>query len=484
MNNSLVAFALFFSIFGILLTTSSSFVQTSDAAMYKVTSGGSLNIILQPTPFPVIKGSQTNLKVSFDQKGSSAVQAQVDYDLTIMKDENQVFQLSSQAGHPNQPLHTTEGIVTIPYNFQQEGTYVINITVYGFLFHPIKPETAQFAMVVARGGSLNVILQPSPFPVIKGSQTNLKVSFDQKGSSALQPHVDYDLTIMKDGKQVFQLSNSTGYPNQPLHTTEGVVTIPYTFQQEGTYVINITVYGFLFHPIKPETAQFTMVVARGGSLNIILQPTPFPVIKGSQTNLKVSFDQKGSSAVQAQVDYDLTIMKDGKQVFQLSSQAGHPNQPLHTTEGVVTIPYTFQQEGTYVINITVYGFLFHPIKPETAQFTMVVARGGSLNIILQPTPFPVIKGSQTNLKVSFDQKGSSAAQPHVDYDLTIMKDGKQVFQLSNSTGYPNQPLHTTEGVVTIPYTFQQVGTYVINITVYGFLFHPIKPETAQFTMVV
>ncbi len=85
MNNSLVAFALFFSIFGILLTTSSSFVQTSDAAMYKVTSGGSLNIILQPTPFPVIKGSQTNLKVSFDQKGSSAVQAQVDYDLTIMR---------------------------------------------------------------------------------------------------------------------------------------------------------------------------------------------------------------------------------------------------------------------------------------------------------------------------------------------------------------------------------------------------------------
>jgi hypothetical protein len=260
MNISLVAFALFFSIFWILLTTSSTFVQTSDAAMYKVTSGGSLNVILQPSPFPVIKGSQTNLKVSFDQKGSSEVQPHVDYDLTIMKDGKQVFQLSSQAGHPNQPLHTTEGVVTIPYAFQQEGTYVINITVYGILFHPIKPETAQFTMVVARGGSLNVILQPSPFPVIKGSQTNLKVSFDQKGSSAVQPHVDYDLTIMKDSKQVFQLSNSTGYPNQPLHTTEGVVTIPYTFQQEGTYVINITVYGFLFNPITPETAPFTINV--------------------------------------------------------------------------------------------------------------------------------------------------------------------------------------------------------------------------------
>ena len=113
MNISLVAFTLFFSIFGILLTPSSTFVQTSNAAMYKVTSGGSLDVILQPSPFPVIKGSQTNLKVSFDQKGSSAVQPHVDYDLTIMKDGKQVFQLSSQAGYPNQPLILLK--VSLPY---------------------------------------------------------------------------------------------------------------------------------------------------------------------------------------------------------------------------------------------------------------------------------------------------------------------------------------------------------------------------------
>jgi hypothetical protein len=147
MNSSLVAFALFISIFGILLTASSTFVHTL-GAMYKVTSGGSLNVILQPSPFPVIKGSQTNLKVSFDQKGSSAVQAHVDYDLTIMKDDKQVFKLSSQAGYPNQPLHTAEGVASIPYTFQQAGTYIINITVYGFLFNPIKPETAQFTISV------------------------------------------------------------------------------------------------------------------------------------------------------------------------------------------------------------------------------------------------------------------------------------------------------------------------------------------------
>jgi len=148
MNSTVVAFALVVNIFGILLTTSSTYAQTSGVAMNKVTSGGSLNVNLQPSPSPVVKGSQTNLKVSFDQKGSSAVQPHIDYDLTIMKDGKQVFQASALAGHPNQPLHTAEGVVTIPYTFQQQGGYVMNITVYGILFNPIRPETAEFPISV------------------------------------------------------------------------------------------------------------------------------------------------------------------------------------------------------------------------------------------------------------------------------------------------------------------------------------------------
>ena len=148
MNSTVVAFALVVNIFGILLATSSTYAQTSGVAMNKVTSGGSLNVNLQPSPSPVVKGSQTNLKVSFDQKGSSAVQPHIDYDLTIMKDGKQVFQASALAGHPNQPLHTAEGVVTIPYTFQQQGGYVMNITVYGILFNPIRPETAEFPISV------------------------------------------------------------------------------------------------------------------------------------------------------------------------------------------------------------------------------------------------------------------------------------------------------------------------------------------------
>ncbi len=150
MNRTVVALALFVNFFGILLTTSSTYAQTPGASMNKLTSGGSLNVILQQSPFPIVKGSQTNLKVSFDQKGNSTVQPHIDYDLTIMKDGKQccVFQASVLVGHPIQPLHTAEGVVTIPYTFQQQGGYLMNITVYGILFNPIRPETAQFPIGV------------------------------------------------------------------------------------------------------------------------------------------------------------------------------------------------------------------------------------------------------------------------------------------------------------------------------------------------
>jgi hypothetical protein len=149
MNSTVIAFVIITGILSILTPSSTYAAITSAGTMNKATSGGSLNVMLQPTPNPLVKGTQTNFKVSFDQKGSTAVQPHIDYDLAITKDGKQVFQASALAGHPNQPLHTAEGIVTIPYTFQQQGAYIMNITVYGILFNPIKPEVAQFPISVS-----------------------------------------------------------------------------------------------------------------------------------------------------------------------------------------------------------------------------------------------------------------------------------------------------------------------------------------------
>ena len=111
------------------------------------------------------------------------------------------------------------------------------------------------------GGALDILLQPSPQPIGHTAPTSFKVSFLQKGTDTVQPHIDYDL-IIKDsnGKQVFQASQLAGQPGKPLHTAEGSVTIPYTFQNPGDYSVNIPVYGILFNPINPESADFTIKV--------------------------------------------------------------------------------------------------------------------------------------------------------------------------------------------------------------------------------
>jgi hypothetical protein len=110
------------------------------------------------------------------------------------------------------------------------------------------------------GGSLGVMLQPSPQPIGHTGSTTLKVQFLTKGTDTVQPHIDYEI-IIKDssGKQVFAASKLAGQP-PPLHTSEGVVTIPYTFPAPGSYTIDVTAYGILFNPIKPESADFTIKV--------------------------------------------------------------------------------------------------------------------------------------------------------------------------------------------------------------------------------
>ena len=109
------------------------------------------------------------------------------------------------------------------------------------------------------GGALNVILQLSPQPVVHTAPTSLKVEFMTKGSGTVQPHIDYDLTIKdSNGKQVFSASQLAGQSGKPLHTAEGIVTIPYKFQGPGDYSIIVSVFGILFNPIRPESAEFAI----------------------------------------------------------------------------------------------------------------------------------------------------------------------------------------------------------------------------------
>ena len=85
--------------------------------------------------------------------------------------------------------------------------------------------------------------------------TKLKISFLKPGTDRIQEHIDYRVTVTKDGDYVFG-------PTIRLHTSPGHVTIPVQFSENGLHEIDIQVEGILFSPIQPETASFTMNIGQ------------------------------------------------------------------------------------------------------------------------------------------------------------------------------------------------------------------------------
>jgi hypothetical protein len=109
------------------------------------------------------------------------------------------------------------------------------------------------------GKSVDIDLQIQPFPVMQNENSQFKITFLQPSSQTVQVHVDYDLSISKMNSEVFRASSSTGQPL--LHTAEGIVSIPYKFNQEGEYSVQVSVMGINFIPIKTEQALFDLKVS-------------------------------------------------------------------------------------------------------------------------------------------------------------------------------------------------------------------------------
>ena len=84
--------------------------------------------------------------------------------------------------------------------------------------------------------------------------TKLKIDFLKSGTERIQLHIDYRLSIIKDGDYVF------GPMSRLLHTSPGSITIPVQFSENGSHMVHIEMEGILFQPIPLETAGFTINV--------------------------------------------------------------------------------------------------------------------------------------------------------------------------------------------------------------------------------
>lgn len=114
---------------------------------------------------------------------------------------------------------------------------------------------------------------------------------------------------------------------------------------------------------------------------------------------------------------------------------------------------------------------------------------GTLDILLEPTWNPGSPGSaesQASFRVSFLNPGTDTLHEHQDYDFRILNsNGEQVFSAARQT---NQPLlHNVPGTITVPYTFQEMGDYTIEVYLGGTGIGPTlipTDETAKFNVVV
>lgn len=134
----------------------------------------------------------------------------------------------------------------------------------------VPPAFAQGMRSPTSSNSLDILVEPLSDPIIDTETTEFKVTFLQPGTDIIQPHIDYDFVIEKDGTQVFSAAAQTGQPY--LHTAEPTVYIPYKFEEQGEYTIRVTVSAIYFFPLEPETATFQVMVTPEFPFVLLVMP--------------------------------------------------------------------------------------------------------------------------------------------------------------------------------------------------------------------
>lgn len=85
-------------------------------------------------------------------------------------------------------------------------------------------------------------------------QTKISIDFLNPQTKKIQEHVDYTISVSKDGERVFG-------PIPLTHTSVGSVKIPIEFNLgEGVYTMDFEIEGILFQPLPTETVSFDIAV--------------------------------------------------------------------------------------------------------------------------------------------------------------------------------------------------------------------------------
>ena len=117
-----------------------------------------------------------------------------------------------------------------------------------------------------------------------------------------------------------------------------------------------------------------------------------------------------------------------------------------------------------------------PAQAQESARQIVSTEGGTLDIALTPAPAPPQPGGITKLGIEFINKETGEINTHINYSVAIEKDGNEIFATDH--------LHTSEGTVTVPFEFEEVGKYDVVVILEGAMFMPLEPEEARFALSV
>jgi len=118
-------------------------------------------------------------------------------------------------------------------------------------------ENSEYDQIVSTSDeTLDVGIYTIPKTPNTEGATQLKISFLKPDTEKIQQHIDYRVSVTKDGDYVF------GPMSRLLHTSPGSITIPVKFSENGSHVVHIEVEGILFQPIPLEIATLTINVGQ------------------------------------------------------------------------------------------------------------------------------------------------------------------------------------------------------------------------------
>lgn len=117
----------------------------------------------------------------------------------------------------------------------------------------LAPLPAFAAVQPTDGGTLDVELVTVPETLEAGQEAKMRIDFLNPSTQKTQVHIDYFLTVSEGGEQIFG-------PTNLIHTSEGRISVPFTFERDGQYTLDVAVKGILFNPIDQETASFPILV--------------------------------------------------------------------------------------------------------------------------------------------------------------------------------------------------------------------------------